>query len=93
MLETGSDFKFVAEISPPVEPSLVRLESENDDNNPEAQGDIEMGPLLLQASFSGLQRASQHYRVEISTVLEGRKIAGVTRDIEMPEEPRLYPRL
>ena len=90
MLETGSDFKFVAEISPPVESSLVRLESENDDNNPEAQGDIEMGPLLLQASFSGLQRYSQNYRVKIYTVLEGREIAGVTRDIQMPEEPLLY---
>ena len=85
---TGTDVKYVAEISPPAQPGLVVL-----GRVPGCEGDIEMGPLLLTASFTGLQGDSQHYRVEIYTVMEGRKIAGVTRDIQMPEEPRLYPRL
>ena len=90
---TGSDFNFVAEISPPAEPGLVTLESRSWDNNPGV--DIEMAPRILQASFTGLIRDIKHYRPEIYTVLEDKKIAGVVRDIEMTQkgEPRLYPTL
>ena len=88
VMMTGTDVKYVAEISPPAQPGLVVLE-----RVPGCEGDIEMGPLLLTASFTGLQGDSQHYRVEIYTVVEGRKVAGVRRDIEMPPRPGLYPNL
>ena len=89
VVRTVTEVKYVAEISPPAQPGLLVLEKDS-----RVEGDFELGPsLLLTASFTGLQGDSQSYRVEIYTVVEGRKIAGVTRDIEIPKRPRLYPNL
>ena len=87
LLRTGSDLKVMAEISPPADTRMMVLQSRNGVIYMRDHEDIEMGPFLLRASFSGLQRYSQNYRVKIYTVLEGRKIAAVSRDT------RLYPRL
>ena len=85
--------KFVAEISSPGQTILETFMSCSPDPDGLKNGDIETGLLgdsLLAVTFDGLKNVDCNV-VKIWTVVDGKRITGVTQTVE--EQKGIYPRL
>ena len=100
----GVHLMYVAEIVPPAETAVVAFESsfvadsEGQEANGGASGDLEMSPLrgsIQRASFRGL-KSEGTYNVKVRTVVNGKTICQVAAEIkedkeDMPTETKEAP--